>query len=323
MDYNLPELKFNLEVIQKFIQSNILLYCVVFVFILKVFLIAVSVNFPYNIFFADITKATLENLANQTRTENGLNVLVDNPVLDKAAQLKAEDMVKNQYFAHTSPTGINPWFWFSQAGYKYKYAGENLAVGYFDSIEVYNAWLNSPSHKENLLNPNYKEFGTAVVKGFGGGNSVIVVQLFGSQQPQKVVTQKTTTPKQAIKQPETKPVEPANPPASAQSSVVAKEVLSQSIEAKFEPARDNVINNIYSRAQNYLIYNREEFLENIVYGVTLIVIGAMLLLIFFSLDFKIEKQLVFRSILLIGVVGCTLLIDRSVILSVFPSHILI
>src|SRR6185436_7850636 len=98
--------------------------------------------------------------------------------LNKAAMAKAQDMVKNGYFAHESPQGISPWYWFKQAGYVYKYAGENLAVGFVDSKTVYDAWFNSPSHKANLLNKNYTQVGTAIVSGFDG-NSIVVVQEFG------------------------------------------------------------------------------------------------------------------------------------------------
>ena len=179
MDYNLGELKFNLWFLRKIMESNILLGFVVLLLLLKIVLIGFSVNLPFNVFFADITKITLENLANQTRQSLGLGILASSLKLDQAARLKAEDMVKNQYFSHTSPTGVTPWFWFSQTDYNYKYAGENLAIGFFDSEEVYRAWLDSPSHKANLVNPNYREIGTAIASGFGQNKAVVVVQFFG------------------------------------------------------------------------------------------------------------------------------------------------
>ena len=114
----------------RFLQSNILLYCVVLLLALKIVTILVSINFPQNIFFADITKSALENFVNQTRQSAGLQPLSENEKLDQAAQLKAENMVQDQYFNHTSPSGVTPWFWFLQAGYNYKYAGENLAIGF-------------------------------------------------------------------------------------------------------------------------------------------------------------------------------------------------
>ena len=87
----------------KILQGNILLYCVVLLLVLKIFTIVISINFPQNIFFADITKSALENLVNTTRQSYGLAPLTENKKLNEAAKLKAENMVQNQYFSHTSP----------------------------------------------------------------------------------------------------------------------------------------------------------------------------------------------------------------------------
>src|SRR5258708_122532 len=75
--------------------------------------------------YASVVAAVLVDLANTDRTQNRLDGLVINPVLSKAAQAKANDMAAKSYFAHTSPEGIDPWYWFNQAGYKFAYAGEN------------------------------------------------------------------------------------------------------------------------------------------------------------------------------------------------------
>jgi len=135
----------------------------VFLLVLKIFTILVSINIPQNIFFADITKSALENFVNQTRQADGLKPLADNQKLDQAAQLKAENMVQDQYFDHTSPAELRHGFVFT-GRYNYKYAGENLAIGFYDSEEVYQAWLNSPSHKANIVDSNYTEVGTAVLE---------------------------------------------------------------------------------------------------------------------------------------------------------------
>jgi len=117
--------------------------------------------------------------------------------LDAAAKQKAEDMFQNNYFSHFSPTGVSPWYWINKSGYNYHYAGENLAMNFIDSEEVVRAWLNSPGHRENLLNKNYQDIGIAVLPAdFSkqGINQPIVVQLFGSPQTEKVKpTTETTT----------------------------------------------------------------------------------------------------------------------------------
>lgn len=116
-------------------------------------------------------------LVNQDRTSDGLPALDLNPTLNLAAYAKAEDMISNHYFAHTSPEGVSPWYWFKTLGYNYAYAGENLAIGYKDANTLVNSWMNSPDHRANILSPNYQDMGLAVIK---SENSTLVVQMFGS-----------------------------------------------------------------------------------------------------------------------------------------------
>ncbi len=131
--------------------------------------------------FADISGNLIIEMTNQTRAKEGLNTLKVNPELSAAAAAKADDMIKNGYFAHFSPTNVSPWFWIKQNGYNYKYAGENLAMNFSETDQVINGWLNSPSHKANLLNSNYQDIGVAVLSGQVNGQSrVVVVQMFGS-----------------------------------------------------------------------------------------------------------------------------------------------
>ena len=151
----------------KFLQSEILPWFVVCLLVVKIVSIGIF-NIPKSVFFADITRADLVNLLNQKRGEARLGALTEDSKLNQAALLKAQDMVRGNYFAHQSPVGVTPWFWFRKVGYNYKYAGENLAVGFINSDDVFGAWYNSPSHKENLLNPNYRQIGTAVLYGFDG-----------------------------------------------------------------------------------------------------------------------------------------------------------
>ena len=309
----------------KFMQSKILLYCVVLLFVLKAFTVFVSINFPSNILFADITKTALEAFANQTRQAIGLQPLKENTKLDQAAQLKAQNMVQNQYFAHTSPTGVTPWFWFSKAGYNYKYAGENLAIGFFESQEVFNAWLNSPSHKANILNPNYKEMGTAVLGGYGSNGTIVVVQEFGSESIKTAVKPATTKPVQQAK-PATaeKPAEPKQ-----EETVVvttgAKEVLSQSIESKssFEAPKSNIATGIASRIMNSVIYNYDGLLQTIIYGISMIVIGILLVIIFLDTNVALRRDFVFRSAVLVVILSSSVLLSRELIISIIPHQMFI
>lgn len=133
-------------------------------------------------FLAAIQSAFLVDLANEDRAEEGQGKLVINDKLVAAAQLKANDMAEKSYFAHISPEGVTPWYWFGEAGYSYIYAGENLAVNFNRSEDVQRAWMDSPLHRANILNNRYKEIGIATAEGiYKGSKTTFVVQMFGTQ----------------------------------------------------------------------------------------------------------------------------------------------
>lgn len=128
-----------------------------------------------------ILPAVIVQDTNTERSSGALSSLVRNNALDQAAQMKANDMAKNGYFAHTSPKGVTPWYWFAQAGYNYVHAGENLAVYFTDSGEVVKAWMNSPTHRANIMDGKFSEIGIGVAEGeYEGFPTVFVVQLFGT-----------------------------------------------------------------------------------------------------------------------------------------------
>lgn len=129
---------------------------------------------------ATVYPAVLADLTNQDRLAYNASKLTWNNTLEKAAKLKAEDMLKNGYFAHTSPSGVTPWHWLKEVNYNFIYAGENLAVDFTESTNVQKAWLNSPKHRENILNSNFTEIGIATADGFfEGKNTTFVVEFFG------------------------------------------------------------------------------------------------------------------------------------------------
>jgi hypothetical protein len=133
---------------------------------------------------AAVLPAVLADLTNQEREAQNLPALTVNPLLNEAAQMKANDMAANSYFAHTSPDGKTPWYWLQQAGYDYQYAGENLAINFSDSKDVTNAWMASPEHKANIVGGNYTEIGTAVASGmYQGYQTIFVVQDFANPLP--------------------------------------------------------------------------------------------------------------------------------------------
>ncbi len=131
---------------------------------------------------ANIPPDEIIRLTNQKRSEIGANQLVYNSKLAEAARRKGEHMLQYDYWAHTAPDGTEPWAFFSEVGYKYRYAGENLARDFSNPNDAIGAWMASPSHKENMLSTKYKDIGVAVVEGdLGGVDTTIIVQLFGTE----------------------------------------------------------------------------------------------------------------------------------------------
>jgi len=147
----------------------------------KVFvLILLFLAYPSPAEFSTITVNRIIELTNQERQEIGLPILRHNRILDLAAQQKAADMLEYDYFEHTSPDGVKPWYWFKQVDYNYTYAGENLAMNFVQAEDAMRAWMESPSHKDNIVSKNYQDIGIAVAVGvLEGQKTTLVVQLFG------------------------------------------------------------------------------------------------------------------------------------------------
>ena len=115
------------------------------------------------------------DLINKQRTNNGLQALqIDNEV-QRVARIKAQDMVDNNYFSHTSPTYGSPFDMLKSFKVSYKTAGENLAGNSSNSSAV-TAWMNSSGHKANILNSSFNYTGIGVVSSPKYGK--IYVQMF-------------------------------------------------------------------------------------------------------------------------------------------------
>lgn len=132
-------------------------------------------------FLASVLPGTLVALTNQDRLMSGIGSVTENSLLNKAAQAAAADMAEKGYFAHVSPDGKTPWYWLDSVGYRYSYAGENLAVNFTDSENVETAWMNSPTHRANIEKPQYTEIGIGIANGIYKGNeTTFVVQFFAT-----------------------------------------------------------------------------------------------------------------------------------------------
>ena len=131
----------------------------------------------------DITIQKLYELTNYERQKYNLPPLNYNEKLSAAAYQKALDMFNKNYWAHFGPNGETPWRFILNSGYQYEYAGENLAKNFLFSQNVVSAWINSPTHRENILRKEYTDIGLAVVNGnLNGEPTTLVVQMFGKPQ---------------------------------------------------------------------------------------------------------------------------------------------
>ena len=115
------------------------------------------------------------NLINQKRVSNGLTSLKIDDEVQNIARIKAQDMVDNNYFSHTSPTYGSPFDMMKSFKISYKTAGENIA-GNSTNTGAVEAWMNSSGHRANILNNSYNHTGIGIVKSDKYGK--IYVQMF-------------------------------------------------------------------------------------------------------------------------------------------------
>jgi len=148
----------------------------IYFFLVFVFVVFTPLN---NLFASEITKINLINLTNKERIKAGIPILYPNYKLSVAAQNKANDMIQKGYWEHFH-NGKAPWDWMREAGYEFSAAGENLAIDFLEAEPLIKAWMDSPTHRQNILNANFREIGIGIAKGyFKDHNTIIVVQMFG------------------------------------------------------------------------------------------------------------------------------------------------
>lgn len=209
---------------------------------------------------SNITVTDLLNDTNAKRAAAGVPAVTLDSQLTVAAQAKGQDMFAHQYWAHVSPQGIDPWHWIIASGYNYIFAGENLARDFADSQAVVDAWMNSPTHRENLLNTRFQNVGFAVVNGkYGNDETTLVVQEFGTRAggaptvaaPEKPAPINPTPPEQtkateSAATPATPTAIPAPPTAPTQGMILNTNNINS--EPKHQPLIDgfNLTKNVSS-----------------------------------------------------------------------------
>lgn len=118
-------------------------------------------------------------LVNKERSNAGLKQLTYSKILEASALAKCNDLLIKDYWAHNAPDGTEPWIFFNNAGYKYRYAGENLAQGFASDQHAMVGLMASILHKENILKTEFKEIGIGRCE---SPRRKIIVQHFGTRQ---------------------------------------------------------------------------------------------------------------------------------------------
>ena len=155
--------------------------------LLLIISVAIALQFGYNFTktgsvlgrVVNITPAGLLAATNDRRADEGLPSLRKSERLSQAAMLKANDIIQNQYWDHTSPSGVEPWQWIQKTNYTYSEAGENLARDFSTADGTVAGWMASEKHRENMLKPSYSDVGFAVTTGeLNDKPTTIVVALY-------------------------------------------------------------------------------------------------------------------------------------------------
>ncbi len=173
----------------------------------------------FGVHATNMTTTRIIQLTNEERAKRGLNPLKSDANLASAAHAKANDMFEKQYWDHFGPNGESPWDFIRGSGYEYVYAGENLGKGFTTSEGVHQAWMASPTHRDNIISANYEDIGIAIVSGeLHGETLILVVQMFGNRS--RPVTAESAPDAQTVQQikevvEETRPT-PAPSPAPQQ-----------------------------------------------------------------------------------------------------------
>ena len=256
--------------------------------------------------FADITKTAIVRLTNDERISVDIGGLERSELLDKAAMLKAQDMFRNQYFAHSSPSGVAPWYWFEQAGYEYEYAGENLAIGFLEPEEVYDGWMNSFTHHQNLLNTNYNEIGVAVLTGiFKGSRTTIVVQLFGTGAEKPVaidyIPQKEINEKKVV--------------AEYPSEVAGAEIeVGEIVKTSKNTAKHSII--------NFFIFEYNELLRYLTYYILVLISILLILGLSFSKELR-RPEVMLELFFFATVLVLFTMADKQTLIELMPHSFMI
>lgn len=173
---------------------------------------------PFRATASDLTLESIISAINRERSLRNLVALNTDARLSSAAQSKSEDMQARHYFSHTDPEGNYIWPKIVAAGYTpYLQLGENLAIEFYSTESLVNAWMNSPTHRANILNEGFKDQGMGLEFGNAdtGQYHSAIANTFGT------LSVKKTSAAPAVKSENTTP-SPSAPVATPPKTVQPK-----------------------------------------------------------------------------------------------------
>ncbi len=115
------------------------------------------------------SSGSFDQMLNGVRAVNGAEPLSFDNRLARAAQVHANDMLRNDFFSHTGSDNSEVGDRVTEQGYTWSRVGENIARGHQSEAAVMRGWTNSPGHHRNNINPNYQDFGLGKA---GSGSSL-------------------------------------------------------------------------------------------------------------------------------------------------------
>jgi uncharacterized protein YkwD len=257
----------------------------------------------------EMSRSNLLTATNSQRTSNGSTPLTINSKLNASAQAKANDMVVRDYWSHNTPDGKEPWVFIDAQGYVYTKAGENLAYGFSSSNETVIGWMNSPSHRANLLDTVFTEvgFGFANSANFvGTGNETIIVAHYGKPTVAAASTPAPTpepAPQPQTQQAQIQTPAPAPTPAPVAEPVEEKaEIIEDTIVAEEAPKEtSNQPTNTDNPVTNVADTQRISRIQQLTGGlapwsaVALSIVGFTLAMIWLIKHFVIVKRYIIEG----------------------------
>lgn len=265
-----------------FTKNSLIAVASVIVLLNIVYLVHTTVIMGKTGFMASVLPGVLTSLTNTDRSHAGLGTLNESELLKQAASMKAKDMAEKGYFSHTGPDGSLPWKWLEKAGYRYTYAGENLAVKFTDSKDVQEAWMKSPTHRANILKSEFTEIGIGTAQGMYDGKEVtFVVQFFAS--PRKT-SPSTVSPVKKV------------PVSVAVNDTKAPQVLG--VETQVLPVENAPVSEVLVRASASP--------NSTMLFIMGAILGLILLLLFLAIVIKARVQhleVIGGGIILLGLIG--------------------